>query len=391
MFSKALIAWAAANLVGEVVAGGVHGGVQHNHGQLHKRKMVTHIETKTEWVTVTVTIGAQGHGSEPTAPADAPPAPTPTEAAQVTPTTLIKQPAPVSSEKPASPAPQPVGGTPDQDGGDVKLPPTPATTAQAPPPEPTPSKTPSVPKPQTPSGDSGATGHAQLGLAYNDAKLLKTFLGTGSKATWTYNWGQYGDWNLGVEFVPMLWGLKNDFQDSWDAAVKENLAKGAKCLLSFNEPDIESQANMTPEFAAEKHIQFMNPYAGKARIGSPAVSNSDRPLEGIPWLELFMDACADNCAVDFLNIHSYGISADALLQHLVNVHNKFNKPIWITEYKFPGSDEEAQVHLEHFVEQIENNSTYSFVERHAYFFVAEGEMLAGNAPKAFAKELVFGV
>lgn len=39
-------------------------------------------------------------------------------------------------------------------------------------------------------------------------------------------------------------------------------------------------------------------------LGSPAVSNSGNPGEGLDWLREFMDQC-DGCNVDFICVHWY--------------------------------------------------------------------------------------
>lgn len=69
---------------------------------------------------------------------------------------------------------------------------------------------------------------------------------------------------------------------------KAMLAKGSTHLLSFNEPDIASQANMAPKQAAAAHPKYMNPYGDQARIGGPVVSNSGEAGQSADWLETFM-------------------------------------------------------------------------------------------------------
>jgi hypothetical protein len=165
---------------------------------------------------------------------------------------------------------------------------------------------------------------------------------------------------------------------------------GAKCLFSFNEPDNDGQAHLTPEAAAASHIELMNPFQGKARIGAPAITNSNRPNEGIPWLQRWFDACAGKCAVDFVNIHIYGVDTITFLNHLLVVHNAFNKPVWITEFAFGGSDDEVNRQLGTVLDQIDNNATFSFVERVSYFMAADGMMVKGNSMSSYGNSFAYG-
>jgi hypothetical protein len=51
--------------------------------------------------------------------------------------------------------------------------------------------------------------------------------------------------------------------------------------------------------------KFMDPaktFKERMFLGSPAVTNSDAPGEGLDWLKSFMDKCND-CKVDFICVH----------------------------------------------------------------------------------------
>ncbi|KAM0269631.1 hypothetical protein ACHAQH_009696 [Verticillium albo-atrum] len=65
------------------------------------------------------------------------------------------------------------------------------------------------------------------------------------------------------------------------------------------ECDIASQYNTSSAEAADAHVEFMNPFSPRVRIGSQAVSNSDVAGEGL-GLRAWVDACRDKgCAYDF--------------------------------------------------------------------------------------------
>jgi hypothetical protein len=238
------------------------------------------------------------------------------------------------------------------------------------------------------SGSNGSVG--KRGLAYNNAELLTRFLNTGSKVSWTYNWGQYDDSGTNLEFCPMLWGLKLDFAQTWPANAQKAIDAGSRCLFSFNEPDLDSQANMPATVAATKHIELMNPFKGKALIGSPAITNSGAANQGIGWLSQFFDACKGNCAVDFVPIHIYGVDTNTFLAHTLNVYNTFKKPVWITEFAFTGSEDQINSQLETVIDQIETNSTFSFVERFSYFMVTDGSLVKGNSISTYGNTFAYG-
>ncbi|AEO71684.1 9f21b1e4-8c1c-4f00-85c7-23e2eab30c09 [Thermothielavioides terrestris] len=412
MYSKAVLFFAAAGLVGQAAAavGRHQHGLQHAH---HKRSLFTEVVTVTDWVTVTVTYGetsTTGHkvfytdnhhphlslntttSHSTTSSTSA--APVLSSTTSTTSTAIVPK---VSSTSTTSPNPT---TSPSSAPGNVDVvvntpAPTPAvasTTAHAAP------ATPSVAgsgstgitggSGTSGSGSTGATG--RRGLAYNDASLLPQFLNAGTKISWAYNWGQTDDSKTSLEFAPMLWGLKDGFPDTWPANAQKAIDAGSKCLLSFNEPDYPSQANMSPQLAAQKHIELMNPFAGKARIGSPAITNSNQAGQGIQWMQQWFDACAGQCAVDFVNIHIYGVDTNAFLAHLLQVYNTFKKPVWITEFAFSGSPDEINSQLETVIDQIETNSTFSFVERYSYFMVADGSLVQGNSLSTYGNTFAYG-
>lgn len=67
------------------------------------------------------------------------------------------------------------------------------------------------------------------------------------------------------------------------------------------------------------------------RLGSPAVAV--KPVDG-DWLPAFMaEAQKRNYRVDFMTLHWYGTPNPAqFLRWVDEVHEKYGKPIWITEF-----------------------------------------------------------
>ncbi|OJD18988.1 hypothetical protein AJ78_01016 [Emergomyces pasteurianus Ep9510] len=214
------------------------------------------------------------------------------------------------------------------------------------------------------------TTSGKRGLAYNNPHLLPAFSQNGEIFSWSYNWAARSGGNaLGIEFVPMLWGPRAF--GSWKSDAEASIKAGSKNLLAFNEPDILEQANMSPEAAADAYQKYMNPFAGKARLGSPAVSNGGPPM-GLSWMEKFLHACGGKCKVDFLVIHWYndaGAVADfkAHVEAAISLAKKYGiGKVWITEFAGLG-DEMAQVKfVKEVIPWLDSNPG---VERYAYFFV----------------------
>lgn len=74
-------------------------------------------------------------------------------------------------------------------------------------------------------------------------------------------------------------------------------------IYSFNEPDHSAQANLSPAAAAAAWKQYIQPFAGKVKLVSPAVTNGAAPM-GLTWLDNFMSACS-GCTIDAVAIHIY--------------------------------------------------------------------------------------
>jgi hypothetical protein len=175
----------------------------------------------------------------------------------------------------------------------------------------------------------------------------------------------------------MLWGL--DSASSWNAAAKAAIASGSTHLLSYNEPDLSTQSNISPSDAATNHILSMNPLAGNGvQIGSPAVTNGagTSPPMGIDWLNQFFTACDGKCQVDFVAFHWYDTadSIDYFKQHVQDVINAAAaagvSKVWLTEFQAAGTDAEVEAFLAEALPFLDSTPA---VERYAYFMCATGD------------------
>lgn len=178
----------------------------------------------------------------------------------------------------------------------------------------------------------------------------------------------------------MLWGTGSDHTNTWSSDATKAIAAGSSHLLCFNEPDYSGQANLSPADAAAGYKTYMEPFASKARLGSPAVTNGGSPM-GLTWLESFLSDCS-SCTIDFVPIHWYnGGDATAFMDYVDQAYTAGgNRPLWITEFQVSGDTATQNAFLEAVIPQLDASSK---VERYAYFMASDGNLLStGSALSA---------
>ncbi|TQW00515.1 hypothetical protein V2A60_001594 [Cordyceps javanica] len=224
-------------------------------------------------------------------------------------------------------------------------------------------------------------GFKKQGLAYNDANMANTFKKDCDGCDWGYNWASSpGDLDSSINYIPMLWGDLPVHTSHWDADAEAALSKGAKALLSFNEPDMPTQANMAPEAAAAAHAKYFSAYKGRAQIGAPAVSNSGQQGQGIQWLKSFVASCNANpdCHFDFCPVHWYSEAqyADTLFTHLKDAHEACGKPVWLTEFAPFGSDDQISDFMKTNLPKLDS---LDYLQAYSYFMVAQNQLMSSNS------------
>ncbi|OBZ77693.1 hypothetical protein A0H81_01697 [Grifola frondosa] len=146
----------------------------------------------------------------------------------------------------------------------------------------------------------------------------------------------------GVEYVPMLWGTDAVHTSSWNAHANAAIANGATALLGFNEPDLNTQSNLTPQAAAQAWMTYMQPFAGKAKLVSPAITNGGPPM-GTAWLDSFMSECQTlGCTIDAIAAHIYDSATNTpyFQSYITDLGTRYNKPVWITEFSGSGTTDQ---------------------------------------------------
>ncbi|CAI7631626.1 unnamed protein product [Penicillium glandicola] len=228
------------------------------------------------------------------------------------------------------------------------------------------------------------TTSGKRGAAYNDISTVSPLASAGT-ISWAYNWAGSlsGSLPSDVEFVPMLWGTKM-FSD-WVTAIEAALSGGSTYILGFNEPDMSSQANMTPAEAAAYYLTYITPWSGDAKLISPAVTSSTETGVGLDWFESFIGDCSD-CGITGLAVHWYGDDADDFKTFVTNAVDTASTygltEVWITEFALSvdvnGSADLATTtaFLDEVIPWLDEQTG---VTRYSYFMCAEDYLLTSGS------------
>lgn len=161
------------------------------------------------------------------------------------------------------------------------------------------------------------------GASVNIVKVMQL------KPWWNYTWSNSVPFMQpnNVEFIPMSWGGFKP--EVFLPKINQMVASGiTDRFLGFNEPDKKDQSNMTVDRALE-----LWPYLESLGIplGSPAVA--EHPCTS-PWFDEFMTRAEKlGYRIDFVCVHDYGGGGvEAFKNKLTSIHNKFKKPILVTEF-----------------------------------------------------------
>ncbi|KAG9602597.1 glycoside hydrolase family 128 protein, partial [Aureobasidium melanogenum] len=217
--------------------------------------------------------------------------------------------------------------------------------------------------------------------------------GQDSQVSWAYDWFyapcsaagvQSCGFNPALEFVPLLYNDDPNLLSQWPAAAQLAIDNGSTALFSFNEPDFcqSGSACMNVSTAVYYHQQYMQPFAGKALIGAPAVTNSggtDADPMGLQYLQYFLGNCT-GCTIDFINLHWYSnkYAGASYLEYYVNSARAVaaGRPIWITEFgldsTYSYTDAELQAFLQEAMPWLDQQPD---VARYAYFMDTPGILI----------------
>ena len=146
--------------------------------------------------------------------------------------------------------------------------------------------------------------------------------------TWIYDWSVTPEICAGIESVPMIYSA---------GSVSKPIGGNSPWVLGFNEPDLTSQSNITPQQAVPLWWQVEAANPDKLLV-APAPAN-------LPWLVEWYDAfrteygrppVLDALAVHFYSSASVGDAAGALHRTLRDYRAQANRwgvdQVWLTEF-----------------------------------------------------------
>lgn len=199
---------------------------------------------------------------------------------------------------------------------------------------------------------------------------------------WWYNWALLPTDGIhdmtaddGAEYVPMIWGDQNDQE-----YLRKYLQKHPEVhyILGFNEPNFKDQANMTPQQAADNwykiediadefNLKIVGPAVNYSPgdVDIPGTDNNGSPFE---YLDAFFADCS-GCRVDYIAIHGYMSSVSSLEQYVEQFHQRYNKPIWLTEWNLTSGtgSETTEQQLDFLAKTTRWLEAQSYVARYAWF------------------------
>src|SRR5579864_3196271 len=184
------------------------------------------------------------------------------------------------------------------------------------------------------------TKSAKRGVAY-DLASAADFAALSPGVSWWYNWSPAPNASAptdystryGMDVYPMIW---NGNFDSAKVVAFFKANPNIKYMLVLNEPNLTSQANMTPQQAAQLWPQYeaISAQTGVKIVG-PAITWGTMPgyQDPITWLDAFYAAYQSanggrNPQIDYLAFHWYDYGLVDQLDRL----GKYGKSFWVTEF-----------------------------------------------------------
>ena len=204
-----------------------------------------------------------------------------------------------------------------------------------------------------------------------------------SGVSWWYNWspnynGAVSEFHTqgDVSFIPMTWNGNNP--DQIRAFLDGH--PETQYLLTYNEPNFQDQANMTPEYAAsiwpifegiaeEYGVELVGPalnYCGGCVVvdGSPIAS----PFW--VWMDLFLVEFQAQHGreprMDYTALHWYDYGLEDQIDEMVT---RYGKPVWLTEFALWRWEDWCTPELERewLLEMVAYLEAHPMVYRYAWF------------------------
>lgn len=229
------------------------------------------------------------------------------------------------------------------------------------------------------------TGYAKSdkrGVSENSFMTINQISPLEPGVSWFYTWGNHipdsdnDFYNLDkydgdIEFVPMCWSQHYSADNIRNYCKKH---PEVKYLLGFNEPNFKSQANMTPQEAAEAwpEVQALAKELNLQLVAPVLNYSPDAPYTNpLTWMDEFV-ALVGKDAFDFTAIHNYG-GLGVMVDLATNFHDRYGKDVWVTEFCFwpnTGNNNSTVTpdnQIKSMVETLEWLETTDWIFRYAWF------------------------
>ncbi|KAJ3946548.1 uncharacterized protein N0V96_002916 [Colletotrichum fioriniae] len=227
-----------------------------------------------------------------------------------------------------------------------------------------------------------ATSSSKRGLVFtpnsNWPQDNQVWVQSGSDLTWYYNYQEIpspafsGKSQAEFEFVPMMWGVSSNPQDTTFLKSVTSLIKDKGInithALGFNEPDGPSSyggSDVAPSIAAKAWVANFIPLQELGvKVGLPRLhrrSGRSALVEAVSGT----DGETKNCTYDFLPVHWYD-NFGGLASHIGERVAAFpDTKIWITEYAY--ANQELSATQDFYNMSAEYFDRIDYIERYTYF------------------------
>ncbi|XP_045173982.2 uncharacterized protein LOC123535392 [Mercenaria mercenaria] len=212
------------------------------------------------------------------------------------------------------------------------------------------------------------------GVAHWAANFLCDDFTVLDNMTWWYDWrcslNYYHDNgictsvidNYESTFIPMVWGFywNTDYTCHTDVS-------NAGVLLGPNEPNHQSQSDLTPAEAAAAWPSFESNSNGLALVApSAAPCGSGCNGNTTEWLDEFFALCTD-CRVDYIATHTYWCGVDKTMDFLQMIYDRYGKPIWLTEFACRHKKNNPAKVLSYMQEILPRLESATFIHKYAWY------------------------
>jgi len=174
-------------------------------------------------------------------------------------------------------------------------------------------------------------------------------------ATWQYDWSVDPLTCEGIESVPMFYNSTT------------GNPKPSRWLLTFNEPDLTGQANLSPQAAAKMYYELTQRYPDRFLV-APAPSDLN-PQWLTEWYNEYVNLYGTPPRMDALAVHCYLGTASRcaeLTNWYLSLADKWQVgEVWITEFAFCGVTATAEMsQYIDWLQQQNKISRYSWFATH---------------------------